>query len=902
VTNTNGDGRTTNNERRTPALLRVLLAIIDTGWWLAPPSRRRDWRQQWRADILHEWRWITRHPRGIGDRAGILRRVAGALRHAFWLRLHVRRLEMITQDIRYGWRLMVRRPAFTAVAVLTLGLGIGANVTMFSWVQIVMQRQIQGVTNGDRLLAINGTTRTRSALSLSYPDFVDYRTRRPASVEDLIASTLAPMNLRTGGDPQRVFAQLVSGNFFDVLGVRPILGRTFLPEEDTTPDTHPVVVLSHDFWERRFAGDPSIVGRTVALNGRAFTIIGVAPEGFRGTQPYLNLDLFVPMMMQSAVTSGGDRLGVRGNSWLEAMVMLKPGVTMRRAQADLDLVARDLAAAYPEDKGRGVKLYELWRAPTGGGPAVAAVMGIQLAVAGVVLLIACANVGNLLLARAAGRQRETAVRLTLGASRRRLLQQLLTESVLLAAAGAICGLAIAYWTKDFVTWFVPPAPLPIEMKPALDLPVLLYAAAATAISVLAFGLVPAWQGSSSINAALKESAGAVTAAPRRARVRQGLVIAQVALSLVLLVCAGLFLRTLQNAQAVDPGFSTRTGLLASVDLLPAGYDAARGRVFFRDALARVREIPGVDAASVATRVPLGFGGGSDFGATIDGYAPAPNEEVTLYYTRVGSEYLKTLGVPLVSGREFTDRDTADSPTVGVVNETLARRYFAGRNPIGGRIRTGGRAIEVIGVARDGKYRSITEAPQPFLYLPLQQFYRADAVLVVKTRGNPVDVVPRLHAAFQSLDANVPLFDVRTIAEHLEIATFIQRMVASLLGAFGALALVLATVGLYAVIAAIAVQRTPEIGMRMALGATRRDIVSLILRQGLGMTLTGIGLGLAGAFGVTRLFKSLLVGVSATDTVSFAGTTALLVLVALVATYLPARRAAGIDPLQALRNE
>ena len=371
-----------------------------------------------------------------------------------------------------------------------------------------------------------------------------------------------------------------------------------------------------------------------------------------------------------------------------------------------------------------MKLYELWRAPTGGGPAVTAVMGIQLAVAGVILLIACANVGNLLLARAAGRQRETAVRLTLGASRRRLLQQLLTESVLLAGAGGICGVAIAYWTKDLVKLFIPPAPLPIEINPALGTTVLLYALAATAVSVVAFGLAPALQGSSTVASALKESSGSVSSSPRRARLRRALVVAQVALSLVLLVSAGLFLRTLQNAQSVDPGFSARRGMFAAVDLLPAGYDMSRGRAFFRDALVRVRELPGVEAASLTSRLPLGFGGGSDFGATIDGYTPAPNEEITLYYTRVGSDYLKTMGIPLVGGREFDDRDTAERPDVGIINETLARRYFPGRNPIGGRIHTGDRAVEVVGVARDGKYSNITEAPRPFLYLPVQQFYRA----------------------------------------------------------------------------------------------------------------------------------------------------------------------------------
>jgi predicted permease len=495
------------------------------------------------------------------------------------------------------------------------------------------------------------------------------------------------------------------------------------------------------------------------------------------------------------------------------------------------------------------------------------------------------------------------VRLTLGASRSRLVQQLLTESTLLALAGGVCGIAMAYWTKDLMRLFIPPAPLPIEMDPSLGLPVMIFATIVTAASVVAFGLVPALQGSmSSVGSALKESAGTITASPRRARVRQALVVAQVALSLVLLVSAGLFLRTLQNAQSVDPGFSTRTGLLASIDLLPAGYDTPRGRVFFRDVVARVRELPGVEAASLARSVPLGFGGSSDMGMSIDGYTPAPNEEINVYYNRVGSEYLKTMGIPLVAGREFTDRDTAETRDVGVINETVARRYFAGRDPVGGRIRAGQRTIEVIGVARDGKYSSITEPPRSFLYLPVQQWYRADTVLHVKTSGDPAMVVAHLHQTLRSLDANVPLFDVRTIGEHLQTAAFIQRMVASLLGAFGALALLLATVGLYGVIAALAAQRTPEIGMRMALGASRRDIVSLILKQGLGMTLTGVGVGLAGAFAITRLFKSLLVGVSATDSVSFVGTTLLLVLVALAACYLPARRAAGIDPLQALRQE
>ena len=810
---------------------------------------------------------------------------------------------MITQDMRYGWRQMMRRPGLTAIAVLTLGLGIGANVMMYSWLDGRLRHLVPGVVDSGRVVALNGASRTRADLSTSYPDFVDFRSRRVASVEDLIAYSFVPMNMRTDGDPQRVFGEIVSANYFEVLGVRPALGRLFRPEEGETPNRYPVAVFSYNFWQRRFAGDPSVIGRPVTLNGHAFTVVGVAAEGFHGTEPYLNLDLWAPLMMQPALVARTDLLDSRSQHWLQTMVRLKPGMSLARAQADLDLVARDLVRAYGDDSNQAVKLYELWRAPSMGGVAVTGVMGIQLAVAGVVLLIACANVANLLLASAATRQRETAVRLTLGASRARLVQQLLTESTLLAMAGGAAGILFAYWTRNIASWFVPPAPLPIEINPAIDGVVLVFAAGVTTATALVFGLVPALQGSAtSVVSALKESAASVTASPRRARLRQALVVAQVALSLLLLISAGLFLRTLVNAQSADPGFSTRRGLVSAIDLQPAGYDVARGRVFQQQLLDRVRELRGVEAATIAQRMPLGFGGSSDMNVSVEGYTPSPNEEVIAYFNRVGSDYLRTMGIGLVAGREFGDRDTAGTPDVVIINETLAHRYFAGRNPIGGRIRAGSRSLEVVGVARDGKYVNITDGPRIYLYLPITQWYRPDAVLVVKTEGDPAGIVPQLHTTVRSLDANIPLFDVRTIAEHLEVSVFLQRMIASLLGAFGVLALLLSTVGLYGVIAAIASQRSAEIGMRMALGATRGNIMSLILKQAMGMTGLGVVIGISAALGITRLFKSLLVGVSATDSVSFGGTTLLLVLVALLASYLPARRAAATDPLQALRNE
>jgi predicted permease len=480
---------------------------------------------------------------------------------------------------------------------------------------------------------------------------------------------------------------------------------------------------------------------------------------------------------------------------------------------------------------------------------------------------------------------------------------MLTENLLLAVAGGAAGLLVAYWTKDLAQRFIPPAPLPIEIHPTLNRVVLLFAAGVTTATAFIFGLMPAVQASaSSVMSALKASSGAVTASRGRARIRKALVVAQVALSLVLLVSAGLFIRTLANAQSVDPGFSARSGIIAAIDLLPAGYDEARGLAFDRQLVERVREIPDVRAATLVQRMPLSFGSGSSWFISVDGYAPAPNEEMLVYYNRVGDEHFQTLGIRLLEGREFTRRDTSDMPGVTVINETVARRYFAGRDPIGDRIHIGTKTVEVVGVARDGKYGSVTERSRALMYVPLTQWYRPDVVLVATTRGDPGPVVPALHAAVRSLDANVPLFDVRTIAEHLEIGIFVQRMIASMLSAFGVLALVLAMVGVYGVMATMASQRTSEIGMRMALGARRFDITTLILRQAFGMIGIGVAIGLAVAFGATRLFASLLVGVSATDTLSFAATTALLLIVGLVATYLPARRAASISPLTALRHE
>jgi macrolide transport system ATP-binding/permease protein len=888
-------------DRKPAGLLRVLLRALLAMRRLAPASRRRDWYRQWRADVWHESQWVSRDQGSQPQAATALAaKVAGAARHALWLRFYVRRLEMISHDLRYGWRLMVRRPGFTAIAILMLGIGIGASVTVFSWLQTALQ-PIPGVPDRDRLVMLQGTTPTRGELSTSYPNLVDYRERRPASIVDIAGQTFVPLNVTISGSPRRIYALLVTGNYFEMLGVPPAVGRGFRPDEDRVPGQAPVIVFGDGFWRSQLGADPGIVGKAVTVNNRPFTVVGIAAPGFRGAMPYLEAAAFVPMMMQPAVMAG-DRLSARALGWLQPVVKLAPGVTVEQAQSDMRRVAQQVRADHAVPGEGSIRLSEPWRA-SDVTVAITAVIGAQLGVALVVLLIACANVASLLLARAAGRQKETAVRLSLGAGRLRLIQQVLVESTLLAVGGGAAGVAVAYWAAGLLQGFMPPTPLPVSLAASLNGPALAFALGLTAVSVFVFGLVPALQGSySSLMNSLKDSAASVTSSRSRTRLRNGIVVAQVALSVLLVVCAVLFLRTLRNASAIDPGFSTRAALLATVDLLPAGYDLDRGTVFMRTLLARLRELPGVESASTIRRMPLGLTGYSNTSFEAVGYTPASGEEVSTDFSNVGSGYLRTMGIPLMEGRDIADGDVSGARDVVVINETLARRYFAGRPALGGQLKLFGRTLDVVGIARDGKYSSISEAPRPAIYVPAQQIYVPDATIVLATTGDPLSVLPGVQAAVRELDPNVPLFEVRTMAEHLETATFVQRAAASVVTALGVVALLLAAIGLYGVIAGSVALRTPELGMRLALGASRRDIVQLILSQGLKIAVLGLVIGLGLAVAATRLLAGLLVGVTPTDASSYLLTIVVLAIVAITATALPARRAAKMDPLKALRNE
>jgi predicted permease len=810
----------------------------------------------------------------------------------------------LLQDLRYGLRLLRARPGFTLVAVLTLALGIGTNTTIYNWIQTLVLRPLPAVEAQEDLVLLLNRTAGGAYTTLSYPDYVDYRDRNEV-LSGLMLYELSPMSLNSGGESERVWGSVVTGNYFDVLGVQAALGRTFLPSEDRTPGAAPVVVLSHAYWQRRFGGDPAVVGQALKLNGHDFTVVGIAAEDFGGTYAGLSLDAWVPVMMQRQVMSG-DFLEERGHHTFEALGRLRPGVSREQAGTALDVIAAQLAREYPKtNEGRRAVVEPLWNAPWGAQQVLRPVLAVLMIMVGLVLLIACANVANLLLARATGRQREIAVRLSVGATRWRLVRQLLTESLLLAALGGAAGLLLALWCSGLMSTFVPPSEYPVSLPVRFDWREPAFALGATLLTGVLFGLTPALQTTRpELVSALKAEAPSAGLGRRRIPLRSALVIGQMALSLLLLVSAGLFLRSLRNAQSIDPGFRPQPVLLASIDLLPNWYDEPRGRLLFQQLLDRIEALPGVISASTARRVPLGFGGDSSTSAVPEGYEPRPGEEILLSYNVVGPKYFETMGIPLIHGRDFRAQDAGpvqEEPIV--VNEELARRYWPGAaDPLGRRIRIGQTWCTVVGVAKNIKIRTLGEEPFPYLYLLHAHNWRPSMTLHVRAQGDPLELAAAVREQLRALDPQVPLFSIRPMRQHMGISLITQRMSGTLLSAFGLLALGLAAIGVYGVMAYSVSQRTREIGIRMALGAQRRDVLGLVLGQGLRLALAGVALGLAAAFATTRFLRSQLLEVSPIDPAVFGGVAALLAAVALVACAVPGRRAAAVDPMHALRHE
>ena len=823
-------------------------------------------------------------------------------------------MQTIWQDLRYGARMLLKNPGFTLIAVITLALGIGANSLIFNLVNALLLRPLP-VENPERLAAVytSDFSSTQYGAS-SYPDYVDFRDRNQV-FSGTVAYTITPFSLNVDGTNERAFGEIVSGNYFSTLGVRLALGRGFLPEEDRTPGERPVMVISHKLWQSRFGGDPAVAGRTVKLNGHPFTIVGVAPEKYLGSLRGIGADLWAPAMMMKQALPGSDNLVERGNRSFFVIGRLKPGVTLDQARANFHGIAQQLFKEWPQrwnnirNEPRVISLLPEGEArvmPDFRTPLVI-FMAMLMTVVGLVLLIACANVANLLLARATARRKEIAIRLSLGAGRGRLIRQLITESVMLALLGGGAGLLIAIWGTGLLMAFKPPAPIPIEIDLGADWRVLGFTFGLSLLTGVLFGLAPALAASRpDLVASLKDEAGAGSG---RGRLRGALVIAQVALSLMLLICSGLFIRSLRNAGSIDPGFDADNLLMMSMDLQLQGYTETAGRNFSGQLLDRVRALPGIASASLAEYLPLGLGG-SRRGVTIEGYTAQPGESTEIGSAAVAPGYLETLRIPLLRGRAFSEQDREGSPGVVMINEAFARRYWPGQNPIGKRIQMGAGPrgantspyLEVVGVVKDGKYVTLGEEATPFFYMNLAQHYQSSPALIVRTRGNPVDSLPAVRNEVAALDKTLPLYDVKTMRQHLGLALLPARLAGSVLGVFGLVALILAAAGIYGVMAYSVAQRTREIGIRMALGATAGAVLKLVVRQGMTMTLTGVTLGLIASLALTRLMKTLLFGVSATDPLTFIVIALLLTIVALLACWIPAQRAAKVDPMVALRRE
>ena len=813
-------------------------------------------------------------------------------------------IETTLQDLRFGLRILRRSPGFSVLAILCLTLGIGANAAVFSWVEGILFRPYPAVSHQERLLALGGTERGETGgTPLSWPDFVDLQ-RSSTLFDTLFVSKITGTTLSIGDRAERTVGSIVSANYFDAIGVHPILGRGFEPGEDTGRSAHPVTVISYQLWQGRFKGDPQIIGKTQRLNGVIHTIVGVAPEGFYGTFVGWAMQFWVPASMEEIFEAGGYKLEDRGARWIEAYGRLKPGVTREQAQEETSAVAKRLEADYPDtNRGRSMQLWPLWQTPFNNARTLLPTLEIMLAVVFFVLLIACANVGNLLLVRSFARRHEMTVRLAIGASRGRLMKQLLTEGVILSAFGAVGGLLVAHWCRHALVLLFPArGGVSMHLPGEIDWRVMAVSAGVCLLATLVVGLVPAMQsGQIDLAGALKSDSAGVVGSRGRAWVRSGLVVMQVALSFVLLVGAGLLLQSLQKIRNSSPGFSTHGVLSTAVDLVSAGYDAQRAKNFQDELLDRVKALPGVESAVFARMSPLSYGSYSESPIAVDGYQPPPEEQPTVEYNEVGPDYFVTMGIPLVSGREFTRADNEKAALVAVVNETMARRYWRGKDPIGERVQVKGRWMRVVGVAKDSKYQSVRETPKPFFYVPWRQNFSVGGGLYVRTPLSPETMATALAREVHALDGSLAPYEMITMQEQVDRSTSPQKVAVTLVGVLGGLALLLAAIGLYGVMSYAVSQSARELGLRMALGADASNVWKLVMSRGLALIAVGVLLGAAAALGLTRLMGNLLYKVSPRDPLAFGAAFAVMTIAALAACFLPALRATRTDPARALRE-
>ena len=812
-------------------------------------------------------------------------------------------LETLLQDFRFALRMLRRSPGFALLAILCLTLGIGANAAVFSWMEGLLFRPYPMVANQERLIALTGTTQS-DRTGLSWPDFTDLQ-RNCTLLDTFFVSKITGTTLSIGDRAQVVTGSIVSANYFNVLGVHPILGRAFEAHEDVGRSAHPVTVISYQLWKERFSSDPQIIGKTQRMDGVIHTIIGVAPDGFYGTFVGWAMKFWVPASMEDTFEAGGYKLEDRGERWIEAYGRLKPGVTLEQAQQEVSTVAKRLEADYPAtNRGRSIKLWPLWQTPFNNAGNLLPTLETMLVVVVFVLLIACANVGNLLLVRSFARRHEITVRVAVGAGRRRLLQQLLVEGLVLSALAATGGLLIARWCSHLLVLL-----LPVRNGNAMHLPgemdwrVMALSAAVCLIATLLFALLPAVQASKvDLAATLKSQMAGVVQGRGKSWVRSGLVVVQVSLCFILLVGAGLLLQSLQRIRSDSPGFSTNGVLVTAVNLVSSGYDVQRAKSFHDELIDHVKALSGVESAALARQTPLGYGTFSSAPIAVDGYQPPPGEQPSADYNQVGPGYFATIGIPLVSGREFTRSDNETAAPVAIVNETMAARFWASKDPVGERLQAKGQWLQIVGVAKTSKYYSMRELPKPFFYVPLRQNFSVSAALTIRTKLRPEILAAALSRELKAMDANLALYEVISLQEQVDRSTSAQKVAVTLTGTLAGLALLLAAIGLYGVMSYTVSQSTRELGLRMALGARTSGLFRLVISRGLTLTIGGIFLGAAAALGLTRLLGYLLYKVSPRDPRAFASAFVVLTIVSLIACFLPAWRATRVDPMVALRYE
>jgi predicted permease len=808
-------------------------------------------------------------------------------------------MSTLLQDVRFGFRMLAKNPGFTAVVVITLALGIGANSTIFSWINSTLLDPIPGAAETSKLVAVTrGEWRENPMPPFSYPDYVDLRARTE-SFSGLIAYQQNFVTLTGNDRPERLFGEFVSANYFDVLGVPPILGRSFsLTEEERTGST-PAVIISYALWQSHFGGDRAVIGKSIEIAKRLCTIVGVAPPGFVGCAKGTRSDLWVPLVY------GNDQFRQRGSFWLDVFGRLKPGVTRRQAEVELDLQMQRIVKQYP-DSHRGpnqITLDPLYRSPFGTNVFMYKTLPMLLALAAVLLLLGCANVANLLLVRSVARRRELALRLSMGARRWRLLRQLLVESLLLALLGGGVAMLLTSWTAGTLAAFIPTnANLPLAINGRADHVVLGLTVVVSVLTALIFGILPALRSSNLAPiTVLKEEAGSTSGGVHKSRLSRALVVAQISLSLLLLISAGLFTRSLQNAQRLDPGFDPNHVLVASYDLGPLGYSQNQGIAFHRQLLSKLSALPGVESATLADFSPLSFTIHSEY-IQPDGYLPRTGESMLVCSAIVSPNYLRTMRIPIIAGREFTEQDTEKSQRVAIVNEEFVNRYWPGQDAIGKRFSEDGQSFNVVGVARNGKYRQLIYPPEPVYFLPLYQQYRDLVMIHARVSGDPHSFAAAVEKSVHELNADLPVFGVTTLKASMQFGSIFERLAGIFASAFGLLALALAAVGIYGVIGYTTRQRTHEIAIRMALGAQRTEVLRLVLGQGLLLTLAGLAVGIGMSLALTRYLKSVLFGVTTSDLWTYAAVAFLLCLVSLIACYIPARRATKVNPMVALRYE